>query len=91
MWKEATHSPTEILSRHLAGETEENKEVRTDGVLTDIRTGHLPNKAGSLLASCWFPAWLILRHVLAKRRLTFNGIYGVISQETEFFVSVFVR
>jgi hypothetical protein len=33
-----------------------------------------------------FPAWLILRpwwrwHVLPKRRFTFNGLHGVISQK----------
>jgi hypothetical protein len=43
------------------------------------------------LLSRWFLAWLILRpwrwrqHVPSKRRLTFNGLHGVISQKIELF------
>jgi hypothetical protein len=44
-------------------------------------------------ASCWFLAWLIFqpgnwrRHVPPKSRLTFNGLYDVVSQKVEeFFV-----
>jgi hypothetical protein len=44
-----------------------------------------------LPASSWFLAWLYLRpwrlkwHVPPKRRLTFNGLHGVISQKTGLF------
>jgi hypothetical protein len=46
------------------------------------------------LASCWFLAWIILRprrrrrHIPPKRRLTFNGLHGVISMKTEFFIRI---
>jgi hypothetical protein len=46
--------------------------------------------------SCWF-ACLILRpwrwrwHVPPKRRLTFNGLHGVISQKIELFITTAVR
>jgi hypothetical protein len=46
---------------------------------------------------CWFPARLILRpwrwrrYVLPKRRLTFNGLYCVISQKTVLFITTAVR
>jgi hypothetical protein len=42
-----------------------------------------------LFASCWFPSWLILRfwrwrwNVSPKCRLTFNGLYDVVSQKTD--------
>jgi hypothetical protein len=44
-------------------------------------------------ASCWFPAWLILspwrlrRPDAPKRRLTFKGLHGGISQNTELLIS----
>jgi hypothetical protein len=47
--------------------------------------------AGLLPVSRWFLVWLILRpwrwmkHVLRKRRLTFSGLHGVISQKIELF------
>jgi hypothetical protein len=51
---------------------------------------HLQSKTRYLLsASCWFLSWNTLapwrwrRHVPPKRRLTFNGLHGVISQQTE--------
>jgi hypothetical protein len=50
-----------------------------------------------LPASCWFLAWLILgprrwrRHVPPKRRLTFNGLQGVISQKILLFITTAVR
>jgi hypothetical protein len=50
-----------------------------------------------LLASRWFLAWLLLwswrrrRHVAPKRRLTFNGLHGVISQKIELFITTAVR
>jgi hypothetical protein len=56
------------------------------------------NVASSLLpASCWFLAWLTLqpwrcrRHVPPKRRLTCNGLHGVISQNIETFIITAVR
>jgi hypothetical protein len=47
--------------------------------------------------SRWFLVWFILRfwrwrlHVSSKRRLTFNGVHGVISQKTEVFMTTAVR
>jgi hypothetical protein len=49
------------------------------------------------LLSGWYPDWLIVRpwrrrrHVLPKRRLTFNRLHCVISQKTEFFITTDVR
>jgi hypothetical protein len=49
------------------------------------------------LLSRWFLAWLIFRswrrrrHVPPKRRLTFNGLHGVISQKTEPFITTALR
>jgi hypothetical protein len=47
-------------------------------------------------ASCWSLAWLSLRpwmwwHVTPRRRLTFNGLHGVISQKIELFITTGVR
>jgi hypothetical protein len=50
-----------------------------------------------LFASRMFLVWLILRHwssrrhVPLKRRLTFNGTHGVISQKIEIFLTTAVR
>jgi hypothetical protein len=50
-----------------------------------------------LPASLWFLTWLILRswswrwHVPPKRRLTFNGLHGVISQKTEPIITTAVK
>jgi hypothetical protein len=47
--------------------------------------------------SCWFVAWIILQpwrwrpHVSPKRRFTFNGLNGVISQNVELTVTIAVR
>jgi hypothetical protein len=53
---------------------------------------HLLSRASAChLLSRWFLAWLIpqpwrwRRHVPPKRRLTFNGLHGVISKKTELF------
>jgi hypothetical protein len=49
------------------------------------------------LLSRWFLAQLILRpwslrrHASPKRRSTFNGLYGFISQKTEFLITTAVR
>jgi hypothetical protein len=46
------------------------------------------------LFSRWFLAWLILwtwrgrRHIPLKRRLTFNGLHGVISRNTELYETI---
>jgi hypothetical protein len=54
------------------------------------------NQLCLLPASCWFIAWLIFRprrwrrNFPGKRRLTFNGLHGVISQK-ELFVTTAVR
>jgi hypothetical protein len=48
-------------------------------------------------ASRWFDVWLILRpwkrrrQVPPRSRLIFNGLHGVISQKTEFFITTAVR
>jgi hypothetical protein len=53
--------------------------------------------ASFLPASRWFLAWLTVRrsrwrwHITPKRRLTFNGLHGVISQKTVLFVTTAVR
>jgi hypothetical protein len=53
--------------------------------------------SGCHLLSRWFLAWFILRpwrrrrHVPPKRRLTFNGLHGVISQKIELFLTTAVR
>jgi hypothetical protein len=41
----------------------------------------------------WFilKAWRWRRHVPSKRRLTSNGLHGVISQKVEFFITTAVR
>jgi hypothetical protein len=38
-----------------------------------------------------FRPWRGRRHVPPKRRLTFNGLHGYISQKTEFFITTAVR
>jgi hypothetical protein len=49
-----------------------------------------------LPASCWFFDWLIvrpwrwMRHVPLKLRLTFNGLYSIISQKVKFFITTAV-
>jgi hypothetical protein len=54
-------------------------------------------KLSFLSASCWFLAWLNLRpwrrrrYVPPRRRVTFNGLHGVISQKTEFFITTAIR
>jgi hypothetical protein len=51
-------------------------------------------RSSLLPASCWFLAYRPLRwrrHVLPKRRLTFNGLLGVILQKTEFVITIAVR
>jgi hypothetical protein len=50
-----------------------------------------------LPVSCWILAWLTLRpwrwrrHVPPKRRLSSNGLHGVISQKIELFITNAVR
>jgi hypothetical protein len=54
---------------------------------------HLQRQRISQLASYWFPAcrifqfWRWIRYVTLKRRLTFSGLRGVISQKTELFIT----
>jgi hypothetical protein len=49
-----------------------------------------------LPASHWFLAWLVLRpwrlwlHVPPNRRLTFNGLHGILSQKIELFNFFFI-
>jgi hypothetical protein len=56
-----------------------------------------PSKQSLILACRWFPAWLTFRpwrwrrHVPPKHWFTFNGLHGVITQNIELFVFVYIR
>jgi hypothetical protein len=49
-----------------------------------------------LPSSCWFVAWFTFRfwrwiwHVPSKRRLTFNGLHGVIPKNIVFLIFLYV-
>jgi hypothetical protein len=66
-------------------------------IFLNITPFSLCSRLWLLPASSWFLAWLILRpwrwrrYVRPKRRLTFNGLHGVISQQTEHFITTAVR
>jgi hypothetical protein len=77
-------------------------EVKVNRRFGGTRRLHLQGRKGRkqsclLHALCWFLPWLTLRpwgrkrHVSPKRRLTFTGLHGVISQKIELFLTTAVR
>jgi hypothetical protein len=93
IWKEAV-----LLSQHFPGGIEEDYEKpQLEWSSLSSRISPLNVNRRSTCFSRWFLAWLILRpwgwtrRVSPKRRLTFNGLRGVIPQTTEFFISTAVR
>jgi hypothetical protein len=78
------------VSRHFGGTCGLHLRSRR------LRQARNQHEADSKTALLWFLAVLILpwrgrRHVPPKRRLTFNGLYGVISQMLELFITTAVR
>jgi hypothetical protein len=57
-----------------------------------LTTSLLPYRKTCHLLSCWYIAWLSLQpwrwwqYIPSKRRLTFNGLHGIISQKIVLFI-----
>jgi hypothetical protein len=95
-WDMTPWSPLSF-NRHFGGTCRLHLQDRRINQARNQRESRWQAKLYSDMLSRWFLARLILRpwrwrrHVLPKRRLTFNGLHGVISQKIRFFIPTAVR